>query len=179
MNDNTKRTLITVGAILSLCCFIGLMASVVLFGLGKEVDRRINIGPASSPQAQENIATVEMPAGYQLTSGMSMLVFDMVSFSPTENKALPTIMLVQFHEYTSINPSEMNIQYGSDSFSVVDTFQATIRGQETTITVSEDARRRQWTGFFEGNFGPAIFVAEGPISGWDDQLLMHFLKSIQ
>jgi hypothetical protein len=79
-----------------------------------------------------------IPPGYQLTSGMSMLVYDMVSFTPTDNKALPSIMMVQFNKYTSINPEGMDIQYGSDSFSVVDTFQTTIRGEETTVTVSED-----------------------------------------
>lgn len=104
--------MITIGAILALCCFVALMASVVFFGLGKEVDKRINIGPEDAPQAQENIATFDIPSGYELTSGMSMLVVDMVTLTSTNNSALPSIMLVQFNKYTSINLEEMNIQSG-------------------------------------------------------------------
>lgn len=180
MNENTKRTLITVAAVGGLCCFITLMAGVVVWGLGKEVDKQINIGPQDAAQAQENIATMDIPAGYQLTSGMSMLVFDMVTLTPTNDRALPNIMLVQFSKYTSIDLEGIDIQSdNSDSLPVVDTFQIRIRGEETTVTVKEDSRNRQWTALFEGNSGSALFLAEGSISGWDEQLLMDFLKSIR
>jgi hypothetical protein len=178
MNENTKRTLITIGAILALCCFVSLMAGVVILGLGKEVDKRINFGTEDQAQAVENIAIVDIPAGYQIESGMSLLVFDMATITPINNKALPTIMLVQFSKYTSINLERIDIQSG-DSLPVVDTFQITIRGKETTITVREDARLRQWTAVFEGKAGSALFLAEGPILGWDEKLLMDFLKSIR
>lgn len=172
--------MITIGAILVLCCFITLMAGIVIWGLGKEVDKRINIGPQDAAQAQENIATVDIPAGYQLTSGMSMLVFDMATFTPTSDKALPSIMLVQFSKYISIDLEGIDIQSGnSDSLPVVDTFQATIRGKETIITVKEDSRNRQWTAIFAGNAGDALFLAEGSISGWDEKLLLDFLRSIR
>jgi len=178
MNEDTKRTVITIGGILLLCCFMTLMASVMGYGVWTEIDKRINIGPGDSAQAAENIATMDIPAGYTLTSGMSMLVFDMATLTPTSDKSLPSIMLVQFSKYISIDIENVDIESG-DSLPVVDSFQITIRGKERTVTVREDSRSRHWTVIFDGNAGDALFMAEGSISGWDEGLLLDFLNSIR
>jgi hypothetical protein len=62
---------------------------------------------------------------------------------------------------------------------IVGSFETTIRGQVTTVTVSEDSEMRQWIAVFEGNLGPALFMAQGYVESWDEQLLMDFLKSIR
>ena len=189
MNDNTKRTIITIGIILILCCFVTLMAGVVIWGLSKEVDKRINIEPQDAAQAQENIATFDIPPGYELAAGMSILVYDMVSIVPETNGYLPSIMLVQYSGFTTGSREKMEEglreaaqQQGQQpgvTLPIVGSFETTIRGEVTTVTVSEDSEMRQWIAVFEGNHGPALFMAQGYVESWDEQLLMDFLESIR
>lgn len=189
MNENAKRTIITVGIILGLCCFMTLMAGVVIWGLSKEVDKRINIGPQDASQAQENIATFDLPPEYELAAGMSIFFYDMVSIVPETNGYLPSIMLVQYSGVTIGDNEKMEEelrnaaqQQGGQpgvNLPIVGSFETTIKGEATTITISEDSDMRQWTAVFQGNLGPTLFMAQGHISGWDEQLLMDFLASIR
>ncbi|HCR71910.1 MAG TPA: hypothetical protein DIW23_10740 [Anaerolineae bacterium] len=189
MNENTKRIIITIGIILILCCFVTLMASVVIYGLSKEVDKRINVGPQDAQQVRENIATFDLPPDYELAAGMSIFFYDMVSLLPEKNGYLPSIMLVQYSGFTVGDNEKMEEelrnaaqqQGGQPGISVpiVGEFETVIRGEVTTVTVSEDTKMRQWTAVFEGNLGPTLFMAQGHISGWDEQLLMDFLASIR
>src|SRR5688572_24179723 len=107
MNENTKRILITIGIIAVLCCFVGTMTLIILRGLGKEVDKRINVGPEDASQAQENIATFDMPPDYELAAGMSIFFYDMVSIVPEKNGYLPSIMLVQYSGIISADNKKM------------------------------------------------------------------------
>jgi hypothetical protein len=189
MNENTKRIIITGGGILAICCFMTLMAGVVIWGLGKEVDKRINVGPEDAAQAQENIATFDLPPDYELAAGMSIFFYDMVSIVPETNGYLPSIMLVQYSGIISADNEKMEEelrnaaqQQGGQpgvTLPIVGSFETTIRGEVTTVTVSEDSEMRQWIAVFEGKSGPALFMAQGSVSGWDEQLLMDFLKSIR
>jgi len=189
MNENTKRTIITVGIILVLCCFMTLMAGVVVWGLSKEVDKRINIEPSEVSQVRENIATFDLPPEYELAAGMSIFFYDMVSIVPEKNGYLPSIMLVQYSGVTIGDNKKMEEelrnaaqQQGGQpgvNLPIVGSFETTIKGEVTTVTVSEDTKMRQWTAVFQGNLGPTLFMAQGHISGWDEQLLMDFLASIR
>ncbi|MBL8089010.1 MAG: hypothetical protein JNJ43_01685 [Anaerolineales bacterium] len=189
MNENTKRTIITIGIILVLCCFVTLMAGFVIWGLSKEVDKRINIEPSEVSQVRENIATFDLPPEYELAAGMSILFYDMVSIVPEKNGYLPSIMLVQYSGVTIGDNKKMEEelrnaaqQQGGQpgvNLPIVGSFETTIKGEVTTITVSEDAKMRQWTAVFQGNLRPTLFMAQGHISGWDEQLLMDFLASIR
>jgi hypothetical protein len=165
------------------------MAGVVIWGLSKEVDKRINIQPSEISQVRENIVTFDLPPEYELAAGMSIFFYDMVSIVPEKNGYLPSIMLVQYSGLTIGDNEKMEEelrnaaqqQGGQPGISVpiVGSFETTIKGEVTTVTVSEDAEMRQWTAVFEGNLGPTLFMAQGHISGWDEQLLMDFLASIR
>ena len=189
MNENTKRILITIGIVGFLCCFVGAMSLLVIRGLAKEADKRINVGPQDASQARENIATFDLPPDYELAAGMSILFYDMVSIVPEKNGYLPSIMLFQYSGVTIGDNEKMEEelrnaaqQQGGQpgvNLPIVGSFETTIKGEVTTVTVSEDSEMRQWTAVFQGNLGPTLFMAQGHISGWDEELLMDFLASIR
>jgi hypothetical protein len=188
----SKKLLIGFAVMGVICC---LMAGVGYWGLrqfGRRVENMANGDPTTVAQIQEKIADFDAPPGYR-TMAMSMFIYDTVYLTPEDAGGAPTIMLMQYSTLTSANREQLEqglreaaqeqSQQPGVSTQVVDSFEAVVRGETVTVTVSESNTQgfifRQWLTIFEGNNGPVIFMAQGFAQEWDDQLLKDFLQSIR
>jgi hypothetical protein len=87
------------------------------------------------------------------------------------------------------NPQEMQRTMQQQSgqsqgaTTVVETRSKTIRGQEVAITVSETSSKglslRQWMTVSEGNAGPTMLMIQGSTYGWDEEMILEFIRSIR
>jgi hypothetical protein len=108
-----------------------------------------------------------------------------------------TILIVtQFPAGTSINVDEMMRQIQNNSrnpnspwynmdTALVEQKPVTIRGQETTLNISEGTTKegvsyRMASAEFQGNgAGPAMFMIVGPADQWNSQIVDDFISSIE
>jgi hypothetical protein len=139
------------------------------------------------------IATITLPEGFGSPYGMHIGEITSVGFaSQSKNTHL---MLTQFPEGTSINTQELLKQISKYSANpdnrwdtahttVVEEKPVTIRGQGTTLTISEGTSSdgtlyRTAIANFQGKGGPAVVMIAGPMEEWDSEMVETFMSSIQ
>lgn len=173
------------------CCMVG-----ISFWGFRQFEKQVeNISNGNDPDAvakmQEKIVEFDVPPDYQ-PMAMSMVIYDMVYLTPS-NSSEPMIILMQYNTVTATSREQMERslrqaaeQQGTQpgtAMEVVDSFNTVIRGETVTITVSEGNTSgfslRQWITVFEGNNGLVLMMIQGPVEGWNDQLVETFIKSIK
>ena len=198
MDKTTKTILIVVGSLLVVCA----CAAVVLLGtgawsIGKLVqfaDSSTTEDPREVAQIASEIATFDVPEGFNKQYGMKIGSWSLVQYMTGDENTI--LFVTQFHADTSINVEEMMRQIQSNSrnpsspwynvdMALVDQQPVTIRGQETTLNISEGTTKegvfyRMANAEFQGNGdGPALFMIVSPADQWNDQMVEDFLTSIQ
>ena len=121
---------------------------------------------------------------------MSLLNYDTVILSPSNGQTGTLFMLMQVTSGASLDAEQMRRQLEQQSgqsgtnMKVVESYQTTIRGENTTVTVEEsDGNQgyilRQLFAIFKGNNGPAIILIQGRKDSWDQNLVDKFIASIR
>jgi hypothetical protein len=197
MDKTTKTVLIIVGSILAICaCGASLLFLTGLWSFGRFVNW-VDTGTSEEPQEVarigSEIADFDVPEGFGSPYGMHFGEVTSVGYaSPSRNTH---ILLTQFPKGTSINVEEMLkliSQYSTDSnnhwydaqTTLLEQEPVTIRGQETTLNVSEGTSSeggtyRSAVARFEGRGGPSLLLIAGPVDEWDMQMVEDFVASIR
>lgn len=196
MDKSTKTILIIVGSLLVLCaCTVAALLFTGLWSLGnvvKWVDNSTTENPQEAVRIGSEIADFEIPQGFDSPYGVHFGDVNMVGYTSQTEKS--HILLAQFPEGTRINIDEMlrNISEGTgDPNSVwyktettlIEERPVTIRGQETTLSISEGTSSegvtyRTATANFQGNGGPALVMVAAPIDEWNIEMVERFISSM-
>ena len=197
MDKSTKTVLIIIGSVLLVCGCVtaavfatGLLSYSRFTNYAEEV---VSEDPQVAIRFGSEIAEFEVPEGFGSPYGVHFGDVSIVAYkSQSETSHL---LLAQFPEGTNINVDEMlqeikegtddpnNIWYSTEMI-LVEQKPVTIRGQQTMLNLSEGISSdgvafRMATATFEGRGGPALLVAVGPISEWDEGMVEAFIESIQ
>jgi hypothetical protein len=198
VNKTTKTILIILGALLSICaCGAVVVLATGAWSVGEIVkwaDQNTTEDAQEVAQIASSIADYDIPEGFTKQYGMKFASFRMVQYM---NASEDTFLFVtQFPAGTSINPEEMMREirnnsrnpnspwYNTDTH-LVEQKDVTIRGEETTLSISEGTNEQGETyrvanAKFKGNGeGPALFMLVAPAEDWDNELVEDFIASIQ
>ena len=197
MDKTTKTVLIVIGSLLVLC----VCGSATLFATGlwtfsrvaNAVEQSVDVKPEEAVRVGGEIADYEVPEGFG--SPVSFHMGDMTMIRYRTQDDMSYILLAQFPEGTSINVEEMlrrmeegtsdpdNVWYSTDT-KIIEQKAVTIRGQETTLNISEGINLdrhdyRYATAKFEGRSGPALVIVATPVEIWNMELVEDFISTIQ
>jgi hypothetical protein len=198
MNKTTKTVLIIIGSLLVLCaCTTAVLLGTGLWSFGKVIefaDNSTTEDPQEVAQIASEIADFDVPEGFTTEYGMKISTFSLVQYTTSSQHTF--IFLTQFPAGTSINPDEMmreikqssrnpNSAWYNVDMQIVEQNPVTIRGQETTLSISEGSSDngemyRMANAKFQGNgAGPALLMIVGPADQWDMTMVEDFIASIQ
>jgi hypothetical protein len=198
MNKNTKIILIVIGSLLVLCaCGSAALLGTGAWSIGKLVqfaENNTTENPQEVAQIASGISTYDVPEGFNKQYGMKIGSWSLVQYMTGDEKTI--LFVTQFPAGTSINVEEMMRQIRSNSnnpnspwyntdMTLVEQKPVTIRGQETTLNISEGTTKegipyRMANAEFQGDGeAPALFLIVGPADKWDDQMVEDFITSIQ
>jgi len=197
MDKTTKTILIVIGSVFVLCA----CGAAALFATGlwtysrvaNAVEQSVDVKPEEAFKVSGEIADYEIPEGFG--SPVSFHMGDMTMIRYTTQDEMSYILLAQFPEGTSINLEEMlrlmeegtsdpnNVWYSTDT-EIIEQKPVTIRGQETTLNISEGINLdrhdyRYATAKFEGRGGPALVMVATPVDEWNMEMVETFISSIQ
>ena len=198
MNKNTKTILIVAGSLLLVCaCCVGVFSVTGLWStirFANWAGSNMSEDPEKVAEMASGIADFQVPEGFEKQYGMKLGGLSLVQYMTDNERTV--IFVSQFPAGTSINIDEMmrqiqqNSRYENTSWygvttALVEQKPVTIRGQETTMSISEGtndqgAHYRMANAEFQGNGeGPAIVMIVGPADEWDVKTFEDFIASIQ
>lgn len=196
MDKTTKTALIIIGSVFLLCaCAVTALIFTGLWSLGnivKWVDNSTTENPQEAIRVGSEIADFEIPEGFDSPYGIHFGDVNMVGYTSQSKKS--HILVAQFPEGTSINVEEMlrqisegngdpnSIWYKTET-TLIEERPVTIRGQETTLSISEGTSSdgityRTATATFQGKGGPSLVMVAGQLDEWDIELVEKFILSI-
>jgi len=197
MNKTTKTILIVIGSLLLVCvCAVGVLSATGLWSVAQftnwaETNTTRDLYEVA-PMVNE-IAVITLPEGFGSPYGMHIGEITSVGFASQSKNT--HIMLTQFPKGTSVNGDELaklitkysanpNGGWDNANTTVIEEKPVTIRGQETTLTISEGISSdgttyRTAIATFEGKGGPALVMIAGPVEEWDTAMVETFITSIQ
>jgi len=192
-NKNTRWIWIGLGGAALFCLCAVAIAMFTFYKIGQKVSDGVNADPEAASQAAHEIADYDLPPGYQEQMAMSIVFYSFVTIAPeTYNSGEPIIMLAQFQ--TGANQQQMEQQMRQSmeqqyntrgvDMRLVESKDATIRGEETVINIYEGSDQygntlRQLITSFPGKDGIAILMVMGEASQWDKELINEFVQSIR
>ena len=197
MDKTTKTILIIVGSLLVLCaCTVAALLFTGLWSLGnviKWVDNGTTENPQEAIQVGSEIADFEIPEGFDSPYGIHFGDLNMVGYTSQSKRS--HILLAQFPEGTDIDVDEMlkrisdgsgdpnDIWYKTET-TLIEEKPVTIRGQETTLSISEGTASdgityRTAIATFQGKGGPSLVMVAGQLDEWDIGMVETFIESIQ
>ena len=197
MNQTTKIVLIVVGSLLVVCaCCVGVF-SVTGFWSAMNIANWADTNTTSdlyevAPMIEE-IATITLPDGFGSPYGMHVGEITSVGFaSPSKHTH---ILMTQFPQGTSSSTEQMfqwiaqysvnpESRWNEGRTTVVEEKPVTIRGEETTLIISEGTssdgtQYRSAVATFQGRGGPALVMIAGPMEEWNPDMVDAFISSIQ
>lgn len=197
MDKTTKTILIIIGSVLLVCiCSVSVLFAAGLWSMGNIVrwaDSNTSENPQEVVRFGSEIADFDMPEGFSSPYGMHFGEITSVGYASQSKNT--HILLTQFPEGTHVDVEEMLkliSQYSNDPDSgwyntqttLIEEKPVTIRGQETTLSISEGTSSegttyRSATATFEGRGGPSLLLIAGPTEEWDIEMVEEFIASIQ
>jgi hypothetical protein len=197
MDKTTKTILIIIGSVLLVCiCGVSVLAATGLWSF-RNIVRWADTNTSENPQEVvrfgSEIADFDMPEGFGSPYGMHFGEITSVGYASQSKDT--HILLTQFPEGTHVNVEEMLKlidQYSNDpdrpwvgaQTTLIEEKPVTIRGQETTLSISEGTSSdgttyRSAIATFQGKGGPSMLMIAGPIEEWDIEMVEEFIASIQ
>lgn len=144
--------------------------------------------PTTVAEVGRSIAGYDVPAHYQGEYAMQVADFSLVAYRNTNQAG--HIYLIQFPEAIEVDPGALAQQLhemaDTNSWTelvVVYHIPCSIRGQETTLVISEGfnhdrQRYRSASAVFAGNEGQALVNISGPADSWDQAMVDTFVQSL-
>lgn len=194
MDKTTKTVLILIGSVFVLCACAAIAAFAIgLWSFVNVEKQNVGFRPQEAVRVGYEIADFEVPAGFDSPYSVHFGDVTMVGYDAQNERS--HLLLAQFPKGTSINTQEMLkiIQKGrgdpdsiwyNTNVSLIEEKPVTIRGQETTLSISEGTSSdgisyRSATATFEGRNGPALVLIASPVEEWDITMVETFMASIQ
>jgi hypothetical protein len=197
MNKTTKTVLILIGSVLLVCiCGASVLFATGLWSVGNIVrwaDTNTSENPQEVVRFGSEIADFDVPEGFGSPYGMHFGEITSVGYASQSKNT--HILLTQFPEGTHVNVEEMLKlinQYSIDpdnawvdaQTTLIEEKPVTIRGQETTLSISEGTSSdgttyRSAVATFQGKGGPSMLMVAGPIEEWDIEMVEEFVTSVQ
>jgi hypothetical protein len=197
MDKSTRNTLIGIGSILLVCgCITAVIFATGLWSFSRFVnwaEESVSESPDVAVRVGSEIADFEIPTGFGSPYSVHFGDVTMVGYQSENGNS--HILLAQFPEGTSINVDEMlkeiseysddpNSTWYKTETTLVEQKPVSIRGQETTLNISEGTSSegityRSATATFQGRGGPALVLVAAPIDEWDMEAVETFVASIE
>jgi hypothetical protein len=139
--------------------------------------------------AAAEITSFELPAGYRSEFSANLNEYTLVSYTPGDGYS--HLYLVQSKNAADTDKLLRAMQeiipgqYDPDArMTVLETRPVTVRGQETTLVISEGINSdgktyRQALVAFDGNDGPALLVFSTSVTSWDLVVVETVVASIR
>lgn len=186
---NKQKIFIGIGAGLSVLCLVACGVILLAFrGVGNAITNSQFKTPQEAQAAAQDIAAIDMPAGYTASEGMKILGITMVIYKSSSPVNI-LVMEMPTGDLNDQNIQQMQRAYdqqsgGQSGMRVVDTKTVTIRNKPARIVISEGtlnaaAQIRQVIVYFQGNHGLASLIISGPISQWDTNAYDAMIRSIR
>ena len=191
MSRTTKIILGILAGLALLCICVVVAAALIIPNMIKQA---VITDPAQISTISDRIAQYAVPQGYKQVA-MSFLGFDTIIIAPEGGQADQMYMLMQFPPSANLSQEQMQSelqkamsqqsQRNNINFQVIETSQTPIRGQLSTLVISEGADQksgktfRQAIASFAGNNGTAIVMYMTPSESWNQDSLHAFLASIR
>ena len=197
MDKTTKTILIILGSVLLVCA----CSASLVFAAG--VWSFVNFAHWADTNTTENLPEVAR-VGSEITdytvpdgfgSPYRMHIGEIISIGYASQSKNTHILLTQFPEETTFNVEEMlklishhvtdsDRSWYNSQATLLEEKPVTIRGQETTLTISEGTSLeggtyRSAAATFQGRGGPALVMIAGPIEEWNIKIVETFIASIQ
>jgi hypothetical protein len=192
MNNTAKIILGLVAGAVVLCLCVGVAGLILFRSAGSAIGQAFNTDANQVKNVSASIADYTLPEGFGSATTMQLAGFDLVSY--TGDDGYSHIYFFQLPDGVQLDPAEMERKLKENTAEpgdgavrkteVVDQLPATIRGQETTLVVSEGVNRdgqpfRQVSAIFQGNDGQAMVLFERPAEQWDQAEADDFIASIR
>ena len=196
MDKTIKIVLIISGSLLLVCvCGAAILSITGIWSVAQIVnwaDTNTTEDLYEVADMANEIAIFTLPDGYSSPYGVHIGEITFIGFSsPSRNTHL---LMAQFPNGTVVDVDEMLKQinrYSKDPNSsryaestLIEEKPVTIRGQETTLSISEGTSSdgvpyRSAVADFPGKRGPALVMIAGPMDEWDIEMVEEFIASIQ
>jgi len=197
MNNTTKTILIIAGTLVVLCaCTASILFATGLWSVGQIVnwaDTNTTRDLYEVADMASEVAVFTLPEGFSSPYGMHIGEITSIGFASRSNNT--HILITQFPQGTIVNTDEMlkviskysveqDNRWADTHTTIIQEKPVTIRGQETTLTISEGTSSdgtayRTATATFQGKGGPALVMIAGPLDEWDLEMVETFIASIQ
>lgn len=189
MSRNAKIALIVVGSLVVVCLGVCAVGFILLPRITEGI---VSTTPGGAGDVGAQIADYTVPPGYKQEMGMNLLVYQMVFLAPEAGADEGMLIMLMGTRTPGVSRAQMEEQMqqsfqqqfnrGASPMQVVGEENYTIRGQDTTFTITESQdspQVRQEIGTFDGENGLVLVMAMGAPETWDATLLRNFLESIQ
>lgn len=191
---SSKGIWIGVGVALFLCVVACGLAFFIFRNLGQRMTQQIenSNNPDQIEAVASKIATYQVPPGYSEQMALDLGLYRTVALVP-DDSSKPMIMLMGYSQSMGADSQQMQEQLQKSfeqqvgmpgmTWTTVDEYKTTIRGQEVNVLVregqAESVAFRQLVVVFEGENGTVMVMAQGDAASWDQEVIDEFLSSIQ
>ncbi len=163
------------------------LMTVLLAACGMNATLKTDTDKVASAAAA--IADFDLPAGYSPEFSASLGDYALVSYTPGDGHS--HLYLIQSQvaaDADKLAQAMKDIVPGASDpefrMTVLETRPITVRGQETTLIISEGITEegetyRQVTAAFQGKGGPALLVLSEPVTRWNQETVETFIASIR
>ncbi len=189
MNRPLKFFLIIAGGALTLLLSLLVAGFIMLRSAGWVLTHVIDSEPASVTEVGRSIADYDVPDRYADAYAVEVADFSMVTYHNVDTDG--HIYLLQMPETMQVDPAvletQLRVASGTEvlaEVAVVHHMPCRIRGQETTLVISEGLNHdnrpyRSASAIFPGKGGQALINISGPIEDWDQTMVDSFVGSFQ
>lgn len=188
MNRTLKIILILAGATLVLGLSMLAAGFIILRSAGWLFNNVVESEPASITQVGRAIAEYDVPDQFSEAYAADVAGFSMVAYHDRSTGG--HLFLMQLPNSAELDPVSLEHQFrrasGTEALAEVAVVQhvpCRIRGQETTLVISEgfnheNEHYRSASALFNGKGGQALVNFSGPAAGWDQTLVETFVESL-
>jgi hypothetical protein len=174
------------------CVLIGVLGLTFFNVRARSVLRDVQAQPGEASSVAQEIADFTLPEGYTSAVATQFAHFEVVGYDGPDGNShlylfqMPPALNVDQAELErylrSATESEGN-DYGPD-MQVIDQLPVTIRGQATTLIVSEGTNGagelfRSANAAFQGRDSQALLSFSGPTAQWDTAMIEAFIGSMK
>lgn len=188
MNRALKILLIIAGTTLVLGLSMLAAGFVILRSAGWLFNNVLESEPASITEVGRAIAEYDVPDQFSEAYAADVAGFSMVAYHDRATDG--HIFLMQLPDSAELDPITLEQQFrrasGTEALAQVAVVQHVpfrIRGQETTLVISEgfnhdNEHYRSASALFDGKSGQALVNISGPAAGWDQTMVESFVASL-
>lgn len=160
-----------------------------LLGCTASLAASINNTPEQVSETANEIAEIDVPAGYKAVFSASLNGYTVAGFQPDDDGShLYLIQSEHAGDYLELERALEELRPGKHDFrtrmTVIETRPMMVRGQETTLVISEGVNSkgityRQALVVFQGNKGPALMTFSEPTTRWNQKSVDTLIASIR